>query len=110
VLEEVEVAPSLPLGVIGRAVGRTADRAGKAATRGEVDFDVDSPRLRVEVGATDGPGRRKLQHQLQSGIAHSSTSLTLPMLSEPGVAHGTALPLGHARTLRATSGSPKADS
>ena len=41
VLEEVEVAPGLPLGVVGRAVRRAAHRAGKAAARREVDLDVE---------------------------------------------------------------------
>jgi hypothetical protein len=64
VLEEVEGAPGLLLGVVDRAVGRIAE----------------SPRLRVKVGAADGPGRRQRQLQL-NGIAHGSTSVTLSILS-----------------------------
>ena len=40
-LEEIEVAPGLPLGVVGRAVRLAAAWAGKPATGGEVDLDVD---------------------------------------------------------------------
>jgi hypothetical protein len=35
VLEEIEVAPSHPLGVVGRAVRRAAGRAGEAAFPGQ---------------------------------------------------------------------------
>src|SRR5271166_623980 len=60
-------------------------RADKAAARGEVDLDVEPVRLRVEVGAADRPGRGQPQRQLQqSCVTHGWSSVTRPMLFEPG--------------------------
>jgi hypothetical protein len=56
-LEEVEMAPGLPLGVVGRAVGRAAVRTGKSAARGKVDLDVQPVCLGIEVGAGYRPRR-----------------------------------------------------
>jgi hypothetical protein len=52
-LEEIEMAPGFPPGVVGRTVCLAAAWAGKAAAGGEVDLDVDPSRLGVEVGTTD---------------------------------------------------------
>ena len=49
VLEEIEVSPGHPLGVVGRAVRRAAGRAGEAAAWREVDLDIQPMRLGVEV-------------------------------------------------------------
>src|SRR6478736_8941131 len=84
VLKEVEVAPSHPLGIIGRAVRRTAGRAGEAAARGEVDLDVEPMCLGVKVAAAHRPRWGQSQCLLQQrvsgmfGIPHS------PGLPEPG--------------------------
>ena len=49
-LEEVEMAPGFPLGVVGRAIRRAATRTGKPATWGKVDLDVQPVCLGIEVG------------------------------------------------------------
>jgi hypothetical protein len=59
--KNVEVAPSLLLSVIGRTVGRAANRAGKTAAGGEVDLDGKE----IKVAAADPPGRDQTQRQLQ---------------------------------------------
>ncbi len=56
-LEEVEMAPGLPLGVVGRAVRRAAGRTGKSAAWCKVDLDVQPVCLGVEVGAGHRPRR-----------------------------------------------------
>jgi hypothetical protein len=56
-LKEAEMAPGLSLGVVGLAVRRAADRAGKSAARGKVDLDVQSVCLGAEVGVGHRPRR-----------------------------------------------------
>ena len=71
VLEEVEMAPAHPLGVVGRAVRGAAVRAGEAAAWCEVDLDVEPLCLGVEVAAGHRPGRGQAQRQLhQVRVAH----------------------------------------
>ena len=75
VLEEVQVAPTHLLGVVGGAVGGAAVGAGEAAARREVDLDVEPLCLGVEVAAGHRPGRRQPECQLQQvGIAHRRAS------------------------------------
>src|SRR5208283_1022384 len=72
VLEEIEVSPGHPLGVVGRAVRRAAGRAGEAAAWPEVDLDIQAMRLGVEVGAHHGPWRRQAERLLhQRRIVHA---------------------------------------
>ena len=72
VLEEIEVSPGHPLGVVGRAVLRAAGRAGEAAAWPEVDLDIQAMRLGVEVGAHHGPWRRQAERLLhQRRIVHA---------------------------------------
>jgi hypothetical protein len=72
VLEEVEVSPGHPLGVVGRAVRCAAGRAGEAAAGGEVDLDVQPVRFGVEVRACHGPWRRQAERLLhQRRIVHA---------------------------------------
>src|SRR6516162_2123904 len=79
VLEEVEVAPGHPLGVIGRAVRRAAGRAGEAAARSEVNLDVEPVCLGVKVAAAHRPRWRQPQRQLQqSGVTHGWSPRTRP--------------------------------
>ena len=71
VLEEVEMSPRHPFGVVRRAIGSTAARAGKVTAGGEVYVDVKPPGLRIEVAASDRPRWREAQCQLQQAdIAH----------------------------------------
>src|SRR5208337_4212888 len=62
-LEEVEVAPGFPLGVVGRAVCGTATRTSKAAARGKIDLDIEAMCVRVKVAAAHGPWRGQSQRQ-----------------------------------------------
>ena len=84
VLEEVEMAPRHLFGVVGRAVGRAADRAGKAAAGGEVDLDISrraaaSKSLRV----TDQGGTmpRASCSRLVSRMAVSRIAPTCPSVA-----------------------------
>jgi hypothetical protein len=71
VLEEVEMSPRHPFGVVRRAIGSTAARAGKATAGGEVYVDVKPPGLRIEIAASDRPRWCEAQCQLQQAdIAH----------------------------------------
>ncbi len=63
-LEEVQVSPSHPLGVVGRAVRRATGRASEPAAGREVDLDIQPMRLGVEVGAHHGPWRRQAERLL----------------------------------------------
>jgi hypothetical protein len=75
VLEEVQMAPGHPLGVVGRAVGGGAMRTGEAAAGGEVDLDVEPLCRGIEVAAGHAPGRGQAQGQLQQvGVAHRRAS------------------------------------
>ncbi len=66
-LEEVQVSPGHPLGVVGRAVRRATGRANEAAARCEVDLDIQPMRLGVEVRARHGPWRRQAERLLHQG-------------------------------------------
>src|SRR5207344_1302807 len=99
VLKEVEVAPSHPLGIIGRAVRRTAGRAGEAAARGEVDLDVEPMCLGVKVAAAHRPRWGQSQCLLQQrGVTH----VWYPALARPDVSKAPCSP--PSMTLRAASG------
>jgi hypothetical protein len=84
-LEEVEVAPFLPGGVVHRAVGLAAGRAGEAAASGEVDLDVEATLVGVEGAGLDQPGRHQAQSELHEiDVAHG------PLL-RPVCTHGAAV-------------------
>jgi hypothetical protein len=79
VLEEVEVSPGHPHGVVGRTVRRAAGRAGEAAAGGEVDLDIQPVRLGVEIGGHHGPWRRQAERLLHQGrIVHACLSASSP--------------------------------
>jgi hypothetical protein len=83
VLEEVEMAPGFPLGVVGRAVRGTAARTGKSAARGEVFLDIKPLCLRVEVTAAHRPRRGQSQRQLQQGGVPHDDPPHAPILMKP---------------------------
>jgi hypothetical protein len=71
VLKEIEMPPSLHHRVVRRAVGARATRARKTTTFGEVDLDVETLLVGVELARFDQPRRDETKRQLeQIGITH----------------------------------------
>jgi hypothetical protein len=74
VLEEVEMPPRLPRGVVDGAVGGLAVRTRKAPACFEVDLDVEALSCGVEVGGGDEPRRVDAEGKLEElGIEHVGT-------------------------------------
>jgi hypothetical protein len=69
VLEEVEVTPGHPFGVVDQLVGCVTTGTGEPAAQREVDVDIELVRLDVKVVATHRPGQDQAQCQLQQGRA-----------------------------------------
>jgi len=57
--EEVEMAPTHPLGVVHRTISGAAMRAGEAAAWGEVDLEIEPGRVSddVEIAVVASPVR-----------------------------------------------------
>ena len=71
VLEEVEVPPRLHGGVVHGTVGLGAVRAREAAALREIDLDIETTSLDIEIGRLDHPRRHKAESELQQvGVAH----------------------------------------
>src|SRR5271165_5633946 len=89
-LEEVEMGPGFPLGVVGRAARGTAGRTGETAAWSEVDLDVEPVCLGVEVATADRPRRGKTQRLLQqSCVTHDRSLARRPSCSERGAVLAT---------------------
>ena len=65
VLEEVEVPPRLHGGVVHGTVGLGAVRAREAAALREIDLDIETTGLGIEIGRLDHPRRHKAESELQ---------------------------------------------
>jgi len=89
-LEEVEVTPGHPLGVVGRTVRRATGRAGEAAAWREVDLDIQAMGLRVEVRAHHCPWRRQAERLLHQRRIIQARALRIlsggSILLQPGAA------------------------
>src|SRR5487761_2650009 len=101
------MAPGHLLGVVGRAVRGTAVRAGEAAASAEVDMDVETVCLGVELATGHAPGRGQCQRKLQQvGVSHgriSAVAPTWPRLAPCSPPPGSSPGAGY-RTLRAACG------